>query len=205
MMIRRIWPFFPFLLLVVDCASVRYSPIETGADLQETAIRIAIADFSNTCRLFKKDSVFCVDYNDSVFEKATLVVGTFNDGHTLQWKRGDLLDGMACVEIGAASYYQHYYSEDPEDANSHLPTKYVIVRGKLFYWRDEKHEVTEDIIGVLWRYNVLQSESIIPDFFEDENAKGAHYFFCKKNLSKYKRVVTNKALGYYSPPRVTCN
>ncbi len=64
--------------------------------------------------------------------------------------------------------------------------------------------VTEEIIAVLWSYDLLQTYSIIPDFSIDDTQKGADYYLCKNDLSKYKRVITNIGLGYYKPPVLRC-
>ncbi len=191
--------------LLLGCCSIKKYTMLIGANLQEVAINMAIQDFSTKCNLFKKDSVFSVNFEDSVFYKAVLIQvdkEKYKDGRTHQWKRGDLLDGIASVEIGGNGDYQFYYSEKTK---SRLPTRYVIKDGKLFYWWDKNYAVTEEIIAVLWRYNMLQTYSIIPVFSIDESQKGAHYYFCKNDLSKYKRVVTNIGLGYYKPPKLKCN
>ena len=197
-------PLLAFFLLLGCCSIKKYTML-IGTNLQEEAINLAIEDFSTKCNLFKKDSVFSVTFEDSVFYKATLIQvdkEKYEDGRTHQWKRGNLLDGVASVEIGGNGDYQFYYSEETK---SKLPTRYVIKDGKLFYWWDKKCAVTEEIIEVLWRYNMLQTYSIIPNFSIDESQKGAHYYFCKNDLSKYKRVVTNIGFGYYKPPKLKCN
>ncbi len=192
-------------LLLLGCSSIKKSATLIGVNLQEVAINMAIRDFSTKCNLFKKDSVFSVNFEDSVFYKATLIQadkGKNKDGRTHQWKRGNLIDGIVSVEIGSNNDYQLYYSEETK---SKLPTRYVIKNGKLFYWWDKNCTVTEEIIAVLWRYNMLQTYSIIPDFSSDDSQRGADYYFCKNDLSKYKRVVTNIGLGYYKPPKLKCN
>ena len=192
-------------LLLFGCSSTKKIVMPTDENLQEVAINIAIQDFSTKCNLFKKDSVFSVFFYDSVFSKPTLTQvdkGEYKDRRTHQWKKGNLIDGIVSVEIGSNDDYQLYYSEQTK---SKLPTRYVIKDGKLFYWWDKNNTVTEEIIAVLWRYNILQTYSIIPDFSTDDSRKGAHYYFCKNDLSKYKRVVTNIGLGYYKPPQLKCN
>ena len=190
-------------MLLLGCSSIKKSTTLIGADLQEIAINNAIRDFSTKCNLFKKDSVFSVNFEDSVFSESTLIQvdkEKYKDGRTHQWKRGDLLDGIVSVEIGS-SYYQYYYSEETKDK---LPTKYLIIDDKLFYWKDDNYPVTEEIIAVLWRYNILQRDCIIPDFSSNDSQKGADYYFCKNDLSKYKRIITKVGLGYYQPPKLKC-
>lgn len=192
---KMIW--LSALLLIFGCSSLKKTMITTGKELQETAINNAIRDFSTSCSLFKKDSVFSVNFEDSVFNGAILERVDKKAG---SWKRGTLCDGIVSVEI-SASYYQYYYSEETKEK---LPTKYVIKDNKLFYWWDNNYPVTEEIIAVLWRYNLLQKDCIIPEFSINDSQKGADYYFCKNDLSKYKRIITKIGLGYYKPPRLKC-
>jgi hypothetical protein len=193
------------LLSIFGCSSLRKSMATTGENLQETAIQTAILDFSTHCNLFKKDSVFRVNFSDSVFNEGFWLrvdEKSNKNGTTHIRKRGSLYDGIVAVEISANVDYQYYYSEETKDK---LPSRYIIKNGKLFYWWDDNYPVTEEMIAVLWKYNLLQTDLIIPEFSIDESKKGAHYYFCKSDLSKYKRVVTNIGLGYYKPPKLNCN
>ncbi len=105
------------------------------------------------------------------------------------------------VNIIAFPDYQYYYSEETKGK---LPSRYVIEDGKLFYWWDDQYPVTEEMLAILWKYNLLQKDLIIPEFSTDDSQKGADYYFCKNNLSKYKRVITSKGIGYYKPPKLKC-
>jgi hypothetical protein len=186
------------LLLMFGCSSLKKSMIIISENLQETAIHNAILDFSTNCNLFKKDSVFYVSFSDSVFHEAILIRV---DERTSRWKRGTLYDGIVSVGISADNDYQYYYSKETKDK---LPSRYVIKNGKLFYWSDDNYLVTEEMIAILWKYNLLQTDFLIPDFSTDDSQKGVDYYFCKKDLSKYKRVITNIAIGYYKPPKLKC-
>ena len=62
------------------------------------------------------------------------------------------------------------------------------------------------LINKLNQYNLIDS---IPSFafaelINDDAKKGVDYFFCKKNLKKYKKVKTTKVLGRYAPPKMNC-
>jgi hypothetical protein len=191
------------LAVIFSCSSLKKSITTTNENLQETAIHNAILDFSTNCSLFKKDSVFTVNFSDSVFSKGIFVQvdeRTYKDGRTHEWKRGSLYNGIVAVGI-ITSDYQYYYSEETK---AKLPSRYIIKNGKLFYWWDDNYSVTEEIITVLWKYNLLQTDLIIPEFSIDDSQKGADYYFCKSDLSKYKRVITNIGLGYYEPPKLNC-
>ena len=185
-------------LLIFGCSPLKKAMIPTGGNPQETAIYSAIRDFSTNCNLFKKDSVFSVSFADSVFYDATL---TRIDDRTACSKQKSLYEGVIAVGI-ITSDYQFYYSEETKGK---LPTRYVIKDGKLFYWWDDSYPITEEMITILWKYNRLQTDLIIPEFSTNDNQKGADYYFCKGDLSKYKRVVTNIGMGYYKPPKLNCN
>ncbi|MEA4968039.1 MAG: hypothetical protein VB048_07995 [Bacteroidaceae bacterium] len=190
-------------LFLSGCSSVKKPTTLIGTNLKEIAINIAIQDFSTNCNLFKKDSVFRVSFEDSVFYKGAFVrvdEKKYKDGRTHQFERGDLYEGIVSVGI-TKSDYQYYYSEEKKDR---LPTRHVIIDGKLFYWWDQNYSITEEMIAVLWKYNRLQKDLIISNFSTDDSQNGADYYFCKNNLSKYKRVITNIGFGYYNPPKLKC-
>jgi hypothetical protein len=197
--------FLLVLLSMFGCSSLKRSMITAGGNLQETAIHNAILDFSTKCSLFKKDSVFLVSFEDSVFDEGVWVrvdEKSYKDGTTHIRKRGSLYDGIVAVSIsGQVANYQYYYSKETKDK---LPSRYVIKNGKLFHWWDKDYPVTEEMIAVLCKYNLLQTDLIIPEYSTDDSAKGADYYFCKNDLSKYKRIITNIATGYYKPPKLKC-
>ena len=194
-----------FVIVLIGSCSV-YKPQGTvNGNIQELAIHMAINDFSTRCKLFEKDSVFIVVFADSVYSEPTLERvndSVFREGRVLQWKRGNIREGIVSVTIGAASFYKQFYSEETKAS---LPTRFEIRDGKLFIWYDYSYPLTDDIIEVLWRYDVLQTDYVIPDFTIDENEKGAHYYFCKSNIYKFKRIITNIGYGYYEPPRLKCS
>lgn len=186
------------VLLLLGCSSLKNSMIKTGENIKEVAIYNAILDFSKKCSLFQKDSVFSVSFKDSLY---SLVLKQI-DERNFRWVRDRFYEGVVTVSILAFPEYQFYYSEETKGK---LPSRYVIKAGKLFYWSDHNYTVTEEMLAVLWKYNLLQEDFLIPEFSTNDSQKGADYYFCKNDLSKYKRVITNKAIGYYDPPKLKCN
>ena len=72
--------------------------------------------------------------------------------------------------------------------------------------RSEK-TIYEEMLSVLKKYNVLTDmiyDGMLPEYSINDAQKGASYYFCRNDLSKYKRVVTNIATGYYRPPKLKC-
>jgi len=93
----------------------------------------------------------------------------------------------------------------------YFPTKYIIKKDKLFYWYDANEFITKKLIHTLAKYNQIDSLNVkefigIPKTsgLIDDSKKGIDYYFCKNNLVKYKKVITNKAMGWYKPPRLKC-
>ncbi len=102
--------------------------------------------------------------------------------------------------------------------NSYFPNKFEVRKGKLFVWKDSITPLRKDILSVMDRFKVLDSISVkkelglLPEDFEDtrmvtidDGLKGVHYYVCKGDIGKYKKVVTNRAFGYYDPPNLRCN
>jgi len=188
------------LLIIVGCSTLKKTMIATSENLKDAAIHNAILDFSKKSNnLFTKDTVFRVSFRDSVFYDAILVRV---DERTSAWQRGVLYDGIASVSISAYSLvYQFYYSEKTK---SSLPSRHEIKNGKLFFWYDDNYPVTDEMIAILWKYNLLYDDPSFREFPTGPGYKTAHYYFCKNNLSKYKRVKTKRGLGFYDPPNVKC-
>jgi hypothetical protein len=189
---------------MIDCSFLKPPLTPTRENLQrenlqETVINNAISDFLIYNDFFKRDSVFKVNFKDSIFYES--VNERNSKAKSTHERKQDLLyDEIISVEI-AACYYQHYYSEGSKGT---LPSMYVVKDGKLFYWWDENYPVTEEIISILRKYNLLQTDLIIPDFSTNDDHKRKHYYFCKNDLSIYKRVITKVSLGNYKPPQLKC-
>ena len=99
-----------------------------------------------------------------------------------------------------------------------FPTRYKEMNGKLFLWKDSLVPLSREIIEVIHSYGILDSTDVkkdlglLPDNFEDtrlaissqEYSGSAAFYFCKNDVSKYKKVKTNIAIGYYTPPKLDC-
>ncbi len=176
-----------FILLICSCSPWKQLLVSKGGT-NET-IENAITDFMNTCYLRKNDSVFSVRiYIDN---KHTLGLGISGDGENKVFPGPN-------DKIGS-------YSKT-------FPNKYMILYGKLFYWKSDtfSHIITEEIVTVLQKYSHIDSMNVdsfvdIPGFTIKEKKKGADYYFCKNNLKNYKKVVTNKAMGWYKQPKLDCD
>ena len=188
-------------LLLTDCYSQeKYIPQSTN--FAEFAIYEAITDFADNCRLFKQDSIFYVYVEDT-----SRYVTLQRDQGTLKWVCDSVYTNLLMVGISGERDKMGYYSDAVIGSKGKLPSRYVIVKGKLFYWDDDDYPLTEETLSVLKKYNVLTDmiyDGMLPEFLIDDAQKGAHYYFCKNNLLKYKRIITSKAAGYYRPPKLKC-
>lgn len=152
----------------------------------ENAIETAIMNFSKIKKLHKNDSVFSVSlYN--MPENVDLVVVEIVRNNTKLLLAKDIIVG---------------------NKGSKFPTKYLEKEGKLFFWWNDSTLLTSEALSVFERYGLLQDDDNgrrrTPSFITDETKKGAHYFFCKKDFSIYKRVITNIGFRYYKPPLLKC-
>ena len=191
-------------MILTGCSSTRISTSHKADNLQDSVINLAIRDFSTNCHLFKIDSVFHVSYRDSVFRKGTVTQINQKDNEdrlTHRFVRGDVIDGVVCVSIIGNGDYKFYYSEE---TMSSLPNRYAVINGALFYWWDNRTVSADEIVQILKKYNLFQTYSIIPVYTSDEKARSADYYFCGNDLSKYKKVLSNKGIGNYNPPIPHC-
>lgn len=101
---------------------------------------------------------------------------------------------------------------------SYFPNKFEVQEGKLFLWKDNTTPLRKDILDVVDKFGVLDSIDIkrelglLPDDYEDTRVvtidhglRSVHYYICKDNIANYKKVTTNKAFGYYDPPKLKCD
>ena len=188
-------------LLLVNCYSQeKYIPQSTN--FAEFAIYEAITDFADNCRLFKQDSIFYITTLDTL-KHYTL---QRNQG-TLEWICDSIYANLFVINIIPSINKLFYFPDAVVGSKGKLPSRYVIVKGKLFYWYDNDYPLTEEMLFVLKGYDALTDmiyDGMLPEYSIDDAQKGAHYYFCRNNLSKYKRVVTNIATGYYRPPKLNC-
>lgn len=194
------------------CASVKKELIRTGDNDQAIAIHNAIVDFSHSCRLYKKDSVFSVSYHAKVYDEAYLTkrYDPMFGNEIMTWMPGPLREDLVLVTISAAPEAHFLVTANTRvGENGHIPSRYVIMDGKLFYWFDDSYPLTKEMLDILWKYNLLQDDDggliTVPDNPINDSKKGADYYFCKNNLTKYKRIVTNIGHGFYKPPKLKCN
>ena len=201
---------FIFVYLM-SCSSPKLNIVKTGENIREIAIRNAIEDFSNSCKLRKESSSFTVRFEDSFFKLAfdleSPLINQVNSSDDLILVKISVntID-IDCSDECCNRYL--YTKETTIGSKGKLPSRHIEKDGKLFFWWDNDYPLTEEMLALLWKYDLLcdDTEGLIhfPTFTIDEDQKGAHYYFCKEDLSNYKRVVTNVAPGYYKVPKLIC-
>lgn len=181
------------IFVVFFCSVI---PLTYGqkVELNDAAIEIAITDFLK-CRLSKKSSVFSV----SIYEGGT------DD-------RYKIMDNIIVISVLPIENIEPYYRITLVDTlgSARLPTRHIIKNGKLFYWHDLDFGLTEEVIKAFLEFNLAQPINIsdLSMLLGYEgyygNTEAAQYYFCKNDLSNYKRVITGIAPGWYKPPKVNC-
>ncbi|MBZ9730540.1 hypothetical protein LB467_12670 [Salegentibacter sp. JZCK2] len=191
------------LVSLKGCVTFKDNLVQDGG--REEFIHNAILDFSNSTRLFKKDSVFSVSFDDTLYRMS---LHKISDGNSA-WIKGKPYVGIKTVNI-IGTYNKMLLTDSTKvGSKGYLPSRYVEKDGKLFYWWDNDYPLTEETLAVFEKYNILQDDAggwlKFPDMSTDDAKKGADYYFCENDLTNYKKVITNIAIGYYDAPKLNCN
>lgn len=182
-------------LLLCSCATRKQSPVLPENRI-DAAIEIAITDFLK-CRLKRHHNAFSI----RMYERG-------------EYDRYEINDDLIAISISPRETTdpQYYFTLADSVGSMRLPTRHMIKGGKLFYWHDSEHVLTSETIAAFKEYNVAADSLSLPDHFSllglevygDDFQKAAQYYFCKNDLSNYKRVITSTAMGWYEPPRLRC-
>ena len=164
------------IFLLIGCASVK----STEAKKSLNPIHIAINDFVRSPKpkdLWGKKTfrIWMHDVNDSI-----VGITLFHSENKVFIKEGENIVGT----------YGTYF-----------PTDYLEKGNKLFYWNDPTKAVSQEVLDKLDQYNILEFGTM---YVFTGRSKSCHYYFCKNNFSKYKKVISRIAIGYYEPPQMKC-
>ena len=189
-----------WFLLVNFYSQKKYIPQSTN--FVEFAIYEAITDFADNCRLFKQDSIFYITTLDTL-KHYTL---QRNQG-TLEWICDSIYANLFVINIIPSINKLFYLPDAVVGSKGKLPSRYVIVKSKLFYWDDDDYPLTEETLSVLKKYDALTDmihDRVLPETVISDSKEIAFYYFCRNNLLKHKRAVSSKSAGYYRPPKLKC-
>ena len=161
----------------------------------------AIRYFSKT-KLYKIDSVFIITLYDTLHRVA---IDTISKNHYVS-RRGQAYPNIIAVNVFGVN--TKYFFDTTVNLNHQkgIPSRFIEQNGKLFIWRDEDFQLTDSTINVLDKYHRI-SRGGPGDWISgggDELKQGADYYFCRSNLTVYKKKITNRAIGHYEPPTVNC-
>jgi hypothetical protein len=180
---KRIYLAFACSLIFESCATWKAHMIANGN--QDTAIHNAIHAFLHSVKSNKGKRIFYVSVKEINQDLLGVSISETNDK-------------VAIITEDRITF-----------SNRALPTGYLEKDGMLFYWHDSSKKPTDnqDLISTIKKYNILDTLIVgvtIPESTISHGKKGNDYYFCKQNLLKYKKIRTNKAMGYYAPPRMKC-
>ena len=149
-------------------------------------IQTSIDNFSKGGRLYKKNTVFVVWVSNlPKYEKLTV------------------------IDIGRSPTNILMTNETKIGTKGKVPSRYIEKDGKLFFWWDNSYPLTKEALEIFSKYGLLEDDQNgilkVPSSRVNDSQKGAHYYFCKQNFKKFKKVVTNIGAGYYEPPKIKCN
>ena len=193
-----------FLILIsstlVCCDSYRNQLFNSGDKNQ--AILNAVIDFSNTTSSYNKYSVFYVKSYDTLYRKVLEKVSDRN----YKWINSKPYNDIIAITISGSNDKHRFELTENNGIGTKgfLPSKYIEKDGKLFIWYDDTISMNEKTLSILKKYNliVIDEPGMITT---DETKKGAHYYFCRKNLKKYKKKLSNIAIGFYDAPEINCD
>ena len=163
-----------------SCAAWQHTLISTGN--RNDAVNNAVTDFLRS-NLSKKGDTFIVYF-------------------------ADINEDVIALGIGSSDFKVWVYPEDTIGSHR-IFTRHLIKDGKLFYWDDPDYGLTQEMIDALVAFDHVDSTNFYgqvayPSYGINEKEKGADYYFCKDDLTNYKRVITNIAIGWYDPPKLRC-
>jgi hypothetical protein len=160
--------FFIGILLLCACSTSKVDKVNMVVNGDENdAIMNAVFDFIHTeNKLLKDDKTFLV-YTENIEDKIGVSI------------MGDPNSILFIIEEDGSRSYRAF------------PTMLFEADEKLFFWYDETKSVTDAIINTLYKYNFVDTMIVnvyIPERTISEVKKGADYYFCRSDLSNYKKT-----------------
>jgi hypothetical protein len=172
-------------ILIQGCSTWKNAMIANGN--YNDAIQNAVVDFLHSGSLRKQDSVFSVDVK----------------------RFGDTLLGVSIIGSEAK-----LCPNEKDKIGSNLttfPNCFLDRNGKLFFWYDPAGKITVEFVKALSKYKQVDSTNVngfvrYPDYGPNDDAKQSmHYYFCKCDLRRYKKIRSIVNMGYYKPPELKCS
>jgi len=138
------------LIITKSCGNAFQNDMaKTGDDTD--AISNAILDFSNTSKLYVKDSIYSVSHEDIL----QLVENPKEDG-SYKMINAIAYQGITTVTItqNALKINQSGTDYKPGLTKS-IPTRYIEKDDRLFYWWDFEHPLTQEAVDIYKKYGLI--------------------------------------------------
>lgn len=187
------------VLLSLLCSAAQ-SQMKQGYD---QARQTAIQDFSKT-KLYKEDSVFFVTLYDTLHK----IEYDKTDAH--HWKPFLAKTYSELIVFEILGYPEKYFLDTTKDLihQKGIPHGFFEKNGKIFLWWDKHHTLTDSTIKTLDKYHLIV-RGRGDDYFKiiggtDDSKRGTDYYFCRSNLSVYKKKIAQVATEYRDPPNIRC-
>ena len=179
----------------MSCSNTRYAKrLYNLSDNVDEDIKISMAVNHFRKQLYCKMGVaYVITYKDSIYcENSRL------PKDSSRWM------GLNLVEITELPCPYYYVDSLPLGKECPgFPTSYIEIKNRLFVYEGEPSPMTKEMMVILERYNILQrrEENEWPDYPINDAARGNDYYF-RKGTIHFKLVRTNRATGWYLPPKV---
>jgi len=190
--------FLIITLLLNNCSTWKGSIVSSGS-INE-AVNNAITDFLTT-KLSKKGTIFGVLISDYVGVKYN------QENNTVIYIPKN--DYIFIISVGKSDNKIYPREENKIGTYDNVfPTMYTIRDEKLFYWSDSTQVISKEIISVLEKYNHIDfewhKEYDLPPLIINDGGEGIVYYFCKNDLSNYKKKRADTLRRHYRTPKLKC-
>lgn len=179
---------FLVFFFICSCGSNKNSQLfEKGG--KNEAIQNAITDFAKTERNRKNMTYNILEVSES--------------------------DELYCFIIGESPKIYPIPNDTVGATSEYFPTRFKEIKKRLYIWEDTTVVITKEIIQKLHEYKVVDStiykiktgELSVEDsplLTSNDSQKDAFYYICKENISKYKKIKTNRVMPVEKYPKVDC-
>jgi len=111
------------------------------------------------------------------------------------------------VTIGEYNYKLNFSNDLTSGGKKGIKVGFKEIDGNLFFWRSSTYSDFDSSISIFKKYNVLMTEDEVKSGMSPGSfgwKKGTHYYFCKNNVTKFKRLKSRMGIGYYQAPSIKC-
>ena len=194
-------------LLLYNCSSYNNVFFMSNGDIEEARINV-INDFVNNNH-YQTPQYYLDKREGKAFNVFWIIDENIEDEEVYAFAVFPENNGYLSLNI------EDSLGEVPKTS---FPNNYMQKGEMLFIWNDSTTPLSQDVLNILNNYHILDSVNVkialglLSKDYEDDrmvvmdnNLKSVHYYICQSNMKRYKKVVTDKALGYYKRPNLRCS